>query len=443
MNAWRGCVFYMKLKIKNFAKLNQADILVDGITVIAGENNTGKSTIGKILFSLFNAINNIDQKIFEQREEEIEDSCRMVLRDYFMQNSSVRSAVIRNASSVARQIASKIMEKINSDDFTEYMVRDILVESLDTLPQTKNEDQFSYNELLDLLVNKIMTLLNISDEEITLEVLSRYFQKVFNNQINSLIQKNKDAELNLDIKGNNIDLRFQNDECQDFNSDILIMYKAIYIENPFVIDNLTKISNLNVMDEFLKKLLKDNISQNIMEGIIGSVLVKEKLEDINKALQNVVDGNIIFKQDNFYLEKEGFNEPISFNNLSTGLKAFVLLKMLLEKGALKEKDVLIFDKPEIHLHPQWQIVYAELIVLLQKHFDLSIIVATHSPYFLDAIDLYSVKYGINPKVNYYLLSIQNNYVNMELVTGQIDKIYKKMATPIQALDTLRYELNNN
>lgn len=443
MNAWRGCVFYMKLKIKNFAKLNQADILVDGITVIAGENNTGKSTIGKILFSLFNAINNIDEKIFEQREEEIEDSCRMVLRDYFMQKSSVRSAVIRNASSVARQISSKIMGKINSDDFTEYMVRDILEESLDILPYTKTEDQFDYNELLDLLVNKIMTLLNISDEEITLEVLSRYFQKVFNNQINSLIQKNKDAELNLDIKGNNIDLRFKNDECQDFKSNILIMHKAIYIENPFVIDNLTKISNLNVMDEFLKKLLKDNISQNIMEGIIGSVLVKEKLEDINKALQNVVDGNIIFKQDNFYLEKEGFNEPISFNNLSTGLKAFVLLKMLLEKGALKEKDVLIFDEPEIHLHPQWQIVYAELIVLLQKHFDLSIIVATHSPYFLDAIDLYSVKYGINTKVNYYLSSMENNYVNMELVTGQIDKIYKKMATPIQALDTLRYELNNN
>lgn len=433
----------MKLKIKDFAKLNQADILVDGITVIAGENNTGKSTIGKILFSLFNAINNIDEKIFEQREEEIENSCTMVLRDYFMQSSSIRSSIIRNASLAARRITSKIMQKIKSDDLPEHMVRDIVVTALDKFPNIKIEEQFDYNKTLDLLVSKIMTLLNISDDEITLEVLSRYFQKVFNNQINSLIEKNTDAELSLDIKGNNIDLRFQNDECQDFKSNILIMYKAIYIENPFIIDNLNRFSDSNVMDEFLKKLLEDNKSQNIMEGIIGSVLVKEKLEDINKTLQSVVDGNIIFKQDNFYLEKEGFNEPISFNNLSTGLKAFVLLKMLLEKGALQEKDVLIFDEPEIHLHPQWQIVYAELIVLLQKHFDLSIIVATHSPYFLDAIDLYSVKYGINPKVNYYLSSIENNCVNMELVTGQIDKIYKKMATPIQALDTLRYELNNN
>ena len=46
----------MKLNIKNFAKIKNADILIDGITVIAGENNTGKSTVGKILFSLYNSI---------------------------------------------------------------------------------------------------------------------------------------------------------------------------------------------------------------------------------------------------------------------------------------------------------------------------------------------------------------------------------------------------
>lgn len=40
-------------------------------------------------------------------------------------------------------------------------------------------------------------------------------------------------------------------------------------------------------------------------------------------------------------------------------------------------------------NPQWKIAYAELIVLLQKHFDLPVIVATHSPYFLDAINLFS------------------------------------------------------
>lgn len=39
----------MKLKLRNFAKIEEADIIIDGITVIARENNTGKSTIGTVL----------------------------------------------------------------------------------------------------------------------------------------------------------------------------------------------------------------------------------------------------------------------------------------------------------------------------------------------------------------------------------------------------------
>lgn len=37
----------MNIKINNIAKINSADINITGITVIAGENNTGKSTVGK------------------------------------------------------------------------------------------------------------------------------------------------------------------------------------------------------------------------------------------------------------------------------------------------------------------------------------------------------------------------------------------------------------
>jgi DNA repair ATPase RecN len=41
----------MRLKIKDFHIIKSADIQFDGLTVIAGENDTGKSTVGKILFS--------------------------------------------------------------------------------------------------------------------------------------------------------------------------------------------------------------------------------------------------------------------------------------------------------------------------------------------------------------------------------------------------------
>ena len=60
----------MELSIRDFAKIKQADIVIDGITVIAGENNTGKSTVGKILFSLFNSLSDIEEKIFNERMRE-------------------------------------------------------------------------------------------------------------------------------------------------------------------------------------------------------------------------------------------------------------------------------------------------------------------------------------------------------------------------------------
>lgn len=45
----------MELTIKNIGKIANADIKLNGITVVAGENNTGKSTIEKYCIPIFRA----------------------------------------------------------------------------------------------------------------------------------------------------------------------------------------------------------------------------------------------------------------------------------------------------------------------------------------------------------------------------------------------------
>lgn len=57
----------MKLKIENVAKIEYAEIEMNGITIIAGKNNTGKSTIGKVIFSLFNSLSNIEARLKQQK----------------------------------------------------------------------------------------------------------------------------------------------------------------------------------------------------------------------------------------------------------------------------------------------------------------------------------------------------------------------------------------
>lgn len=440
----------MRLGIKNFAKIKDADIIIDGITVIAGENNTGKSTIGKILFSLFNSLSNVEEKIFEERLKEIESTNRTIIKNNMSDLEIPRARVVPSALNIARRINIQIRKESDLNEFiSDAPLFDIVENTIKSWGTTmENEKYNGLDDTIEEIYNNTKEILNLPEEIIVLEIISRYFNRVFHAQIESLASdREAGAELSLNIKGKEERLLFENNYCKEFIDNVKIIHKAIYIDNPFVIDELSEFgySGMNPMHELLIDLLTSKSQEGVMDGVIETIRNKEKLNDIYKALQSVVDGEILMNQSNdeYYLKDDTFNEPISFHNLSTGMKSFVILKMLLEKGCLKEKDVVVLDEPEIHLHPQWQIAYAELIVLLQKHFDLSVIVTTHSPYFVDALNLFSCKYGIDDKVNYYLSTNNANTVTMECVTDKIDLIYKKMVSPIQILDTLRYELNNN
>ena len=46
----------MRLKVKDIAIIKKADVEFAGLTVIAGENDTGKSTIGKVLYSIIRTL---------------------------------------------------------------------------------------------------------------------------------------------------------------------------------------------------------------------------------------------------------------------------------------------------------------------------------------------------------------------------------------------------
>lgn len=60
----------MRLVIDNISKIRHAEFDFRGITVIAGNNNTGKSTVGKVLFLSFNSLCNIVEKVKRQRQQQ-------------------------------------------------------------------------------------------------------------------------------------------------------------------------------------------------------------------------------------------------------------------------------------------------------------------------------------------------------------------------------------
>ena len=436
----------MKLSISNLAKIKQADIDIDGITVVAGENNTGKSTIGKVLFSTFNSLYNITDKIYNQRLKEIDSSNKEILQNHIKVDQSyhyVIKYILYVGNCINRYISNADNQKnMDSKDKIITDLRKEIEKNDENVPDYFND----YETTVEEIANNIIRVMNVSEDVLMKEIISRYFSDVFNGQINSLsiVDGNELAEVLLKINDKQNRILFGNNVCGMISREINIQHKAIYIDNPFIIDGLSKNQNPDIINKSLKDLfVREN--ENILDDVIGSVIAKEKLNTIEELLDKVVDGDISnnSRTGELYLQNKEYKEPIALSNLSTGVKSFAVLKMLLEKGSLYEKDVLILDEPEIHLHPQWQIEYAELLVLLQKQFNLSVIVTTHSPYFVDAINLFSCKYETDNAVNYYMSVVDYDGIKMEKVTDNIDKIYKKMASPIEVLDTLRYELNNN
>ena len=62
----------MILNFENIGKVKKASVEINGITVIAGENNTGKSTVGKVLYSIFNSFCNMENQVSKDLEDSVE-----------------------------------------------------------------------------------------------------------------------------------------------------------------------------------------------------------------------------------------------------------------------------------------------------------------------------------------------------------------------------------
>ena len=74
---------------------------------------------------------------------------------------------------------------------------------------------------------------------------------------------------------------------------------------------------------------------------------------------------------------------------SAGIKEIGIIQLLLRNSKLKEDSFLIIDEPESSLHPEWEIKYAELMVLLAKELNIHIYLNSHSPMFIEEISLYT------------------------------------------------------
>ena len=429
----------MLLSIKNVGKIEYADIEIDTITVVAGENNSGKSTIGKILFCVFNSFYNIDEQINAEkvtsvaRTIETNDELRFIYGEFGSPGTDIleiaKSIITRNSK--LSDNASMLIDHIK-ERFVRY---DICTE--------KQLEKVNFENV----ANKVINILKISDKEILETILRNKLRAEFDMQINNLYYPDLITEVTLKIKNfNSQTIQVINNEKVKIVADnISLNTEAIYMDNPFSVDDVARSFPYRVFrrrnttyDTHKEHLQRRLSSPHTGQGAVEEIIVEKKLSSINDKLNSISVGDIIFKASRDIVYKESETDlTLNILNVSAGIKAFAIIKTLLQNGCLEERGTIILDEPEIHLHPEWQLVFAELIVLIQKEFNMHVLLTTHSPYFLEAIEVYSQKHGVE-KCKYYLAKNTGKTSTITDVSENIEAIYEKLAKPLQTLENKRY-----
>lgn len=258
----------------------------------------------------------------------------------------------------------------------------------------------------------------------------------FYGQMNDLYEPESEAKAILLIQGKKIQVGIKQNSEYMIEREISVMHEAISIDSPAIMDYMNSWEYSDGLSEQDLHLLQ-KLSANIPDNAIGKLMAEEKISDILKMLSEVTIGKVIKNEDgDFFLADEEMHY-FEIGNLSMGIKAFTIIRTLLEKGEIHEKDVMVLDEPEIHLHPEWQLIYAELIVLLEKYLHLTILITTHSPYFLEAIETYTKKHNVDHITNYYLAQADGKETVMKDVTENLQSVYQLLAKPFEKLESIQ------
>lgn len=410
----------MRITIDNIGKIKHADIDISSVTVICGTNGTGKSTIAKSLFSSFNSLSNISSKVEKEYNNSLASlACNKV------------SPFDKSKEFAEKMIVNKLNNKKVCDLASEYI--------------NNNEDYDSF-------INGYLEIMDIKSDKISEKLINRVFSSEFNNQINN-IYSDDNGIIKLHVKDNTYEFVINNNSVEIKNLAELSS-EAIYIDDFKCIENVQnedynyKYVNNEKMQLFKKILLENRAGldheshlciklENLTENsVISEIINNKRFEKIFDKIFENCPGKIIINKDSKYAyHLDGTDKSLDMKNVAEGMKNFLLMKLLIENSTLLENGMLILDEPEMHLHPEWQLLFAELIVLVNKYLNTHILINTHSPYFLNAVEVYTSKYSIvEPK--YYLAKIDGNVYD---VTDNVEEAYAELARPFQMLEDERYE----
>ncbi len=235
----------MLFKIKNIAAIEQAEVLLDGLTVIGGENDTGKSTVGKLLFAIVKGIARYEQDLNESKEKALRKKMEEI---YFAIRRFPLSSKIMDELS-PKTLNSELRQALGHNNTSQLPLFDseiITVEQLiqkkidwvnSNLKGTERSVLDGQRVILKLEELKAIALQEEDQKSIIRRALQKAFNSVFYAELSPKQQPNIVSEITLSEADNPIfDLRIKNDKIEGFDlQDLLYFEDVTFVETPIIL----------------------------------------------------------------------------------------------------------------------------------------------------------------------------------------------------------------
>lgn len=420
----------MKLYLENLGLINKANVKIDKITIVAGHNATGKSTLSKLIYSFLRA-NSINRE-----EIAINDIYKLISEI----SRYVRRYVDRNEFNSF--IFSNYLKHGDIEGFlNKYkQFRNLFFETADNFDIPNNQKEKLFNKFYE--IDDLVSIIEKNQFPLYRELFKSLLSSEFSSSnFNSYIKIQDISDENaFDYTVNFKDYDFDLDD-DAFKGNGNFMLNDVYY--------MDSVSILDMYDTFRSSINKEHIEH--IEFLKKSIISKEKnsefysskkyknIKIIENEVNNIINGKFEFSDGKFnYITEDG--SPYLMHNTSSGIKQIGIIQLLLANRMLREDCFIIIDEPEVNLHPEWQFKFANILVLIAKELDVSIYINTHSPLFIESINTFSKFYKLEKNTNFHLAEESEDIGKFNINTVESDnlfKIYDNLGKPYLKIDDIR------
>lgn len=415
----------MHLHLKNIGILHDAEIDIPGITVIAGKNGSGKSTFGKALYAVFHALNGFEERVDSARRERVE---RLLEEALWQSDPPSPDALTSDVTDQIRDVTRPL-----SAEAAIAMARQLFA----------NHNAGTLPEGVTTGLRRLFSL----DDQLRHAVLLNALKDEFSDQIQNVRHAEESAAIELTIGGCTSTVNLKNDQVTHTENLRPLDLQPLFLDDsvflPWQMASRRYFSPLDALPrhvaEVFRALASHDGSRTDVGALMDRQLRSEHLTQVRERLRQICRGRLKHTNRGLQFVSDDMSQTFGLSNLSAGLRVFLFLQELVLNGDVPPRGTIILDEPEIHLHPEWQVTLAEMIVLLQKALNLHVLIASHSPYFISAIDVYTQKHRTAPTARYYFTSVTNGDAEAQDVTQKRDVIYDSLAAPYQTIEDAAME----